>query len=194
MWGDVSMLPFWRNNFPNWKRRSLSSIVPSVGEDGWALMDRLLHYDPRERTTAAAALKMPYVSGILSQSGEAPAPSKEMSAVADAVADSVSLPLQSANQGKSESSAPACATEQSENDTANCVPVPTSEDAQKPPQQQLVNEENDPKQSKPKPVRTQLRKRKLDCDKKSSKSDRTTDNGDSDESKVRRSRRGCARK
>lgn len=62
IWPGLSALPYWRNSFPQWERRNLALVAPTLGPDGADLLEQLFVYDPLGRTTAAAALLHPYVT------------------------------------------------------------------------------------------------------------------------------------
>lgn len=61
-WPGLSAQPYWRNSFPQWERKNLAVVSPTLGPEGGALLEQLFVYDPLRRTTAAAALLHPYVS------------------------------------------------------------------------------------------------------------------------------------
>ena len=58
----VTALPYWRNNFPEWPSLDISIKLPNLDEEGVDLVEQLLTYNPRNRLTAANALKHPYLN------------------------------------------------------------------------------------------------------------------------------------
>nr|XP_048307915.1 cyclin-dependent kinase 3 isoform X1 [Myodes glareolus] len=61
-WPGVSQLPDYQSSFPEWTRKALEEIVPSLGPEGKDLLLQLLQYDPSRRITAKTALAHPYFS------------------------------------------------------------------------------------------------------------------------------------
>ena len=56
IWPGLNALPYWRNSFPQWERKNLAIVAPTLGLEGGDLLEQLFVYDPLKRTTAAAAL------------------------------------------------------------------------------------------------------------------------------------------
>ncbi|KAG8342097.1 Protein kinase domain [Trypanosoma vivax] len=56
-WQGVSALPHHNVEFPKWTAKPLSTVVPTLDEDGVDLLQRMLVYNPRERITAFEALQ-----------------------------------------------------------------------------------------------------------------------------------------
>jgi len=62
-WPGLSKLPDFKPTFPQWRRRPWAEIrntQDQLGQDGVNLLDGLLRYDPRFRTSARQALASPY--------------------------------------------------------------------------------------------------------------------------------------
>lgn len=59
-WSGVSQLPDFNLGFPQWKKRPLEEIVPTLDANGLDLLERLLTYDPKRRMTAKSVLQHPY--------------------------------------------------------------------------------------------------------------------------------------
>lgn len=62
-WPGLSKLPDFKPTFPQWKRRPWAEIrntQDQLSQEGVALLDGLLRYDPRLRTSARQALESPY--------------------------------------------------------------------------------------------------------------------------------------
>eukprot|EP00605_Chrysophyceae_sp_TOSAG23-4_P000725 GSChrysophyteH1.ASY1.ANO1.809.1 assembled CDS len=64
IWPNISSLPYWRNNFPDWEPRPLLGLVPSIGEVGVSLLEELFIFDPLDRITAIASLQHPYIADL----------------------------------------------------------------------------------------------------------------------------------
>lgn len=63
-WPGVSQLPDYKDCFPKWRPKALSSVVPALDPAGLDLLRRLLEYDPNRRITARAALEHPYFDDL----------------------------------------------------------------------------------------------------------------------------------
>ena len=61
-WPGLTSLPYWRNSFPQWEKKNLAFVAPSLGSHGADLLKHLFVYDPIQRITAAAALSHPFVA------------------------------------------------------------------------------------------------------------------------------------
>ncbi|XP_030361634.1 cyclin-dependent kinase 3 isoform X2 [Strigops habroptila] len=59
-WPGVTQLPDYKENFPQWARKEMMEIVPSLDQDGRDLLVQLLLYDPSKRISAKAALSHQY--------------------------------------------------------------------------------------------------------------------------------------
>ncbi|XP_065550079.1 cyclin-dependent kinase 3 isoform X2 [Lathamus discolor] len=59
-WPGVTQLPDYKENFPQWARKEMTEIVPSLDQDGRDLLVQLLLYDPSKRISAKAALNHQY--------------------------------------------------------------------------------------------------------------------------------------
>jgi serine/threonine protein kinase len=60
-WPGVEQLPYWRNNFPQFVGKSWDQLVPSLGHEGWDLLEALMTYNPLARVSARDALDFPFV-------------------------------------------------------------------------------------------------------------------------------------
>lgn len=60
MWEKVSALPDWQSRFPSWKKQDLSKDYAPLGEDGVALLEALLVYNPKGRIVGKDALNHEY--------------------------------------------------------------------------------------------------------------------------------------
>lgn len=63
-WPGVSQLPYFNNNFPQWKVSKLRELVPKLDDTGFDLMKQMLTLDPVKRITAKAALEHPYFADL----------------------------------------------------------------------------------------------------------------------------------
>lgn len=63
-WPGVSRLPDYKPTFPKWPGSSLKRIVPSLDEQGFDLLQQMLHYEPIARITAKAALEHPWFADM----------------------------------------------------------------------------------------------------------------------------------
>ncbi|NXK72413.1 CDK3 kinase, partial [Amazona guildingii] len=59
-WPGVTQLPDYKENFPQWARKEMMEIVPSLDRDGRDLLAQLLLCDPSKRISAKAALGHKY--------------------------------------------------------------------------------------------------------------------------------------
>ncbi|XP_030900721.2 cyclin-dependent kinase 3 isoform X2 [Melopsittacus undulatus] len=59
-WPGVTQLPDYKENFPQWARKEMMEIVPSLDRDGRDLLMQLLLYDPSKRISAKTALSHQY--------------------------------------------------------------------------------------------------------------------------------------
>ena len=60
IWPDIVYLPDFKPSFPQWRRKDLSQVVPSLDPRGIDLLDKLLAYDPINRISARRAAIHPY--------------------------------------------------------------------------------------------------------------------------------------
>lgn len=58
-WPGVTSFPDYKATFPKWKRPD-APIVPGLEENGLALLESLLEYDPAHRLSAKQACMHPY--------------------------------------------------------------------------------------------------------------------------------------
>lgn len=58
-WPGVTSFPDYKPTFPKWKRPD-APIVPGLEENGLALLEALLEYDPAHRLSAKQACMHPY--------------------------------------------------------------------------------------------------------------------------------------
>lgn len=63
IWPDITNLPFWRNNFPEWRTPRLRAELRDFCAEGVDLIERMLVYDPSRRITAKDALQHEYIAG-----------------------------------------------------------------------------------------------------------------------------------
>lgn len=56
-WPNVSMLPDFKQTFPKWKPKDLSTIITQFDEDGLDLLGKFLTMDPNERISIREALE-----------------------------------------------------------------------------------------------------------------------------------------
>jgi len=66
-WNGIGSLPDFKPTFPKWPKKPWTSIrntASQVGETGIDLLEGLLEYDPRKRTSARAALAHPYIADM----------------------------------------------------------------------------------------------------------------------------------
>ncbi|RNE96061.1 protein kinase [Trypanosoma conorhini] len=56
-WPGVSSLMHYNVSFPQWRPIPLGSVIPTLDADGIDLLQRMLHYSPRQRITAYEALR-----------------------------------------------------------------------------------------------------------------------------------------
>ncbi|KDD74294.1 protein kinase [Helicosporidium sp. ATCC 50920] len=66
-WPGVSQLPDYKDIFPQWRPRSVASIVPSLDPDGVELLARMLCYVPAQRLSARAALQHRWFDDVRAQ-------------------------------------------------------------------------------------------------------------------------------
>ncbi|CAD2214137.1 cyclin-dependent kinase [Angomonas deanei] len=63
-WPGVSILPDYRDVFPKWPPKRLSSVMPQLEADAVDLLAKMLKYNPSERITAKEALQHPWFNDI----------------------------------------------------------------------------------------------------------------------------------
>lgn len=63
MWPGVSKLPNW-HEYPQWKPKPVSTLVPNLDEDGLDLLTKMLVYEPVKRISAKKAMEHPYFDGL----------------------------------------------------------------------------------------------------------------------------------
>lgn len=66
-WPGVSQLPDYKSAFPSWPASDLSKVVPTLDQEGLALLMRMLTYEPSLRVSAKAALSNPYFRDVALQ-------------------------------------------------------------------------------------------------------------------------------
>eukprot|EP00808_Paulinella_micropora_P023003 g8007.t1 len=59
-WPDVYKLPGYRKDFPIFKRKRLRDLLPRLEDNGIALLEAMLHHDPKKRISAEMATRHPY--------------------------------------------------------------------------------------------------------------------------------------
>jgi cyclin-dependent kinase 3 len=59
-WPGISQLPDYREGFPQWSGKSLSTILPDLDPAGIELLGMMLRYNPSERISAKEALRHPW--------------------------------------------------------------------------------------------------------------------------------------
>ena len=59
-WPGVALLPDYSSEFPRWRARNLSQVLPHLNESGLDLIKGLLTYVPSRRLTAKEALDHPF--------------------------------------------------------------------------------------------------------------------------------------
>mmetsp|Transcript_42931 Transcript_42931/g.108390 ORF Transcript_42931/g.108390 Transcript_42931/m.108390 type:complete len:298 (-) Transcript_42931:38-931(-) len=63
-WPDVTTLPDWKDDFPNYSAKKIENLVPGLSGSGYDLMKQMLCYIPQDRITAAKAMQHKYFSDI----------------------------------------------------------------------------------------------------------------------------------
>lgn len=63
-WPNVSRLPDYKPTFPKWPGSSLKRTVPTLDDQGFDLLQQMLHYEPIARITAKAALEHPWFADM----------------------------------------------------------------------------------------------------------------------------------
>ncbi|KAK1313103.1 Cyclin-dependent kinase B2-2 [Acorus calamus] len=63
VWPGVSKLANW-HEFPQWKPRELSCVVPHLDADGLDLLSKMLQYEPSNRISAKKAMDHPFFDGL----------------------------------------------------------------------------------------------------------------------------------
>uniref|UniRef100_A0A6B2LCI7 cyclin-dependent kinase n=1 Tax=Arcella intermedia TaxID=1963864 RepID=A0A6B2LCI7_9EUKA len=58
-------LPEWKADFPMYPGKTIMDLVPGLDSNAYDLLQRLLHYDPSKRISAAEAMKHPYLADLL---------------------------------------------------------------------------------------------------------------------------------
>lgn len=62
-WPGVSQLPDYKSTFPQWSRRELAQIIPTLDAAGIDFLHETLVYDTSQRISAKRALSHPYLDG-----------------------------------------------------------------------------------------------------------------------------------
>jgi cyclin-dependent kinase len=63
-WPSIKDLPLYKPDYPIYKGEQLSKLVPTLGEDGLDLLDKMLRCNPFERVSAKEAMKHPYLADV----------------------------------------------------------------------------------------------------------------------------------
>lgn len=64
IWPGVSDYVDFKSAFPQWKKKNLGDVVPTIDPMGIQLLQSMLTYDPKERVTARAALQHPWFDEV----------------------------------------------------------------------------------------------------------------------------------
>lgn len=59
-WPGVTQLPDYKATFPQWRKKNLRTVVPTLDANGSELLKEMLIYNPAERISAKRALMSPY--------------------------------------------------------------------------------------------------------------------------------------
>ncbi|KAF1980737.1 Pkinase-domain-containing protein [Aulographum hederae CBS 113979] len=59
-WPGVTSFPDFKSSFPKWNRGDLSTLVPTLNDEGLDLLDAMLVYDPAGRISAKQSIIHPY--------------------------------------------------------------------------------------------------------------------------------------
>eukprot|EP00744_Colponema_vietnamica_P020011 GILI01028384.1.p1 GENE.GILI01028384.1~~GILI01028384.1.p1 ORF type:complete len:394 (-),score=48.35 GILI01028384.1:95-1108(-) len=70
-WCGVTDLPDFGSSFPNWRRKPLSELVPTIDAQGIDLLTHMLQYHPHDRIHAYAALQHPWFDEVRAELVEA---------------------------------------------------------------------------------------------------------------------------
>ena len=62
VWPGVTQLPDYKATFPQWRKKPLRTVVPTLDAAGSDLLRDLLVYNPADRISAKRALTSPYFS------------------------------------------------------------------------------------------------------------------------------------
>lgn len=63
-WGGVTLLPGYRRDWPMYRGKALSAVVPRLDADGIALLARMLVCDPDSRGSCSDAMRLPYFRSL----------------------------------------------------------------------------------------------------------------------------------
>eukprot|EP00124_Ichthyophonus_hoferi_P000958 Ihof_evm5s42 gene=Ihof_evmTU5s42 len=63
-WENLTHMPGYSKDWPRYKKKLFSTIVPRLDPDGLQLLEKLLVYDPAKRITCHAAMHHPYFRTI----------------------------------------------------------------------------------------------------------------------------------
>lgn len=61
-WNDISKLPYYKTNFPQWQSKDLKKLLNCEGASD--LLSKMLVYDPFKRVSAQDAMKHPYFEDL----------------------------------------------------------------------------------------------------------------------------------
>ncbi|KAK9129144.1 hypothetical protein Sjap_009631 [Stephania japonica] len=63
VWPGVTKLAYW-HEYPQWRRQTLSSVVPNLDDTGLDLLSKMLMYEPSKRISAKKAMEHPFFADI----------------------------------------------------------------------------------------------------------------------------------
>jgi serine/threonine protein kinase len=64
VWPNCTALQDWNPAFPQWPRLALRSVAPTLCQDGLDFVEACLHYDPKARISARAAMSHPFFDSV----------------------------------------------------------------------------------------------------------------------------------
>jgi len=67
MWPTITELPDWKQDFQQYPRQDLTSIVPSLDPRGVDLLEKMLQYDPNSRVSGKQAMESEYFKEVSDQ-------------------------------------------------------------------------------------------------------------------------------